>query len=110
LDVAVLEKSTRKRILSVGEGAAGQVWRSGKPIWSTDITKDMSIPRSLHAHAAGFSAGMWFAVKTQITVYGVVECLRTRLPRADQETLQDLERLGRLIGNEVERRGAELET
>jgi hypothetical protein len=65
-----LERDTRSRRLTISEGNAGHVWRSQKPIWSENIVGDMCIPRSLDAVDAGFRGGIWFAIKTDDTVYG----------------------------------------
>jgi len=102
-DMRALEKDTRGRVLSMSEGTAGHVWRSGKAVWSTDIVKDMCLPRSLDAHTAGLSGGIWFSVMTPTRVYGIFECLGTKLPGAGADVLEELERLGRKMGKELER-------
>jgi hypothetical protein len=98
----LLERDTRSRTLSLSEGNAGHVWRSQKPIWTTDLIKDMCLPRSLDAAASGLHGGIWFALKSDQVVYGVVELLGTRLPQPDMDALLALERLGIRLGNWIE--------
>ena len=97
-----LERDTRSRSLSLSEGTAGHVWRSQKPIWSTNLTIDMCIPRSLDAQSAGFTAGIWFPIKTDKAVYGVLEFLGMNIPAGSETQLAELERFGVQLGLEIE--------
>jgi hypothetical protein len=76
-----LEQDTYNRQLTMGEGIAGNVWRLRKAVWTTDITRVMSLPRCLHAKRAGLEGGVWIPLKTVSAVYGVLELLgRQPLP------------------------------
>jgi hypothetical protein len=81
---------------------AGHVWASRKPVWTTDICRDMCIPRSLDAVEAGLQGGIWFAIKTESSVYAVVELLGDNLPNANEEALLGLEGFGIRLGKLVE--------
>ncbi len=87
--------------LSMSEGNAGLVWRSQKPIWTTDLIKEMCVPRSLNARAAGLSAGIWFAIKTDQKIFGVIELLSGSFPQKSDELLAAVERLGIQIGKRI---------
>ena len=97
-----LEQDTQAKSLSLSEGNAGHVWRSKKPIWTVDLIKDMCIPRSLDAETAGLHGGIWFALKTERAVYGVIELLGVDLPEADDELLAGIEILGIHFGKIIE--------
>jgi hypothetical protein len=97
-----LERDTIGRSLSLSEGNAGHVWRSRKPIWTVDLIKDMCIPRSLDAADAGLRGGIWFAVKTEDAVYGVVELLGRNVPPPTTELLAQIEILGIRLGTDFE--------
>ncbi len=99
---AELERDTRSKSLSLSEGNAGHVWRSQKPIWTLDLIRDMCIPRSLDAVGSGLKGGVWFAIKTERAVYGVVELLGRRLPPPTAELLAGIEILGIRIGEAIE--------
>ncbi len=78
-----LEQSTYARQLTMSEGTAGHVWRSRKPTWTTDIIRDMCLPRCVHAKLAGLHGGIWIPLKTVSAVYGVIELLG-RYPLAER--------------------------
>ena len=97
-----LAEHTINRALSLSEGTAGHVWRGRKPIWTQDLVQDMCLPRSLDAKTAGLHGGVWFALKTDSAVYGVVELLGTKIPAATQELLVGIEAFGVQIGHLIE--------
>jgi hypothetical protein len=47
-------------------------------------------------------AGVWFAVKTDTAIYGVVELLARELPAMSVEILVAVERLGSRLGYVIE--------
>jgi hypothetical protein len=89
------------------QGNAAKVWRSRKPIWTANLVLDMGLPRSLRAAAAGLRGGIWFAVKTDTALYGVVELLARELPSITTETLVAIERVGSRLGYVIEERRSE---
>jgi hypothetical protein len=93
-----LEQDTYARQLTMSEGAAGQVWRSRKPTWTTDIVRDMCLPRSLHAKQAGLQGGVWIPLKTVNAVYGVLELLGRHPVPARADTVVAVERLAVSLG------------
>lgn len=97
-----LEIHTKDRRLSLSEGNAGHVWRTRKPIWTTDILKDMCLPRSIDAQEAGLKGGVWFALKTDTVVYGVIEMLGKHLALPTEELLLHIESLGIQIGRKLD--------
>ena len=104
LNTQKLEYDTRNRALSLSEGNAGHVWRSKKPIWTINLIKDMCFPRSIDAESAGLHGGIWFALKTENAVYGVIELLGSNLPEADEELIAGIELLGIHFGNLIEQK------
>ncbi len=63
---------------------------------------DLGLPRSLRAAQVGLRAGIWFAVKTDTAIYGVVELLARMPPVITIETLVVVERLGSRLGYVIE--------
>ena len=92
------EQDARVRSLASNQGNAGQVWRSRKPIWTTNLVLDMCSPRSLDASEAGLRGGIWFAVKTDTAIYGVIELLARVMPYKNPEALVAVERAGFRLG------------
>lgn len=93
-----LEQSTRVRTLTLSEGTAGHVWRSRKPVWTTDLAADMCLPRSLKAKEAGLKGGIWIPIKTDSAVHGVIELLGIDIPSPSEELLVSIEQFGVSIG------------
>ena len=98
----LFDRDARARIPFTSQGNATKVWRSRKPIWTTNLVLDMGLPRSLRATQVGLRAGMWFAVKTDTTIYGVVELLTRVQPVITVETLIAVERVGSRLGYVIE--------
>lgn len=98
-----LIKDTQNRHLTLSEGNAGHVWRSKTPFYTTDLVKDMCLPRSLDALEAGLQGGLWFALKTEQVVYGVLELLGKNLPPITPEVLLNIEILGLKLGEKIEK-------
>ena len=78
---------------------AGHVWRSGKPLWSTSLVLDTALPGFLEP---GLRAGVWFAVKSDTFVYGVIELLGRALEPKTPDNLVIVERLGFRLGHTLE--------
>jgi hypothetical protein len=97
-----LEQDARVRTLAMNQGNAGQVWRSRRPIWTTNLVLDMCLPRAFEASEAGLRGGVWFAVKTDTAIYGVVELLAQVLPYKNSEALAVVERAGFRLGYVIE--------
>jgi two-component system, NtrC family, sensor kinase len=99
-----LDRDTKSRTLSLSEGTAGHVWRSRKPVWTLDLMKDMCLPRSLDADSSGLTGGIWFALKTENTVFGVIELLGRHPTPSTHGLLDGIERLGIHLGHLLEER------
>lgn len=97
----------RAHIPSASPSHAARVWRSRKPICTTNLVVDMDLPRSLRAGAVGLRNGIWFAVKTDTAIYGVVELLARVLPVITIESLVTIERVGSRLGHVIEERRSE---
>ena len=97
-----LNADTFNRTLTMSSGTAGHVWRSRKPVWTVDLISDMCLPRSIEARNAGLHGGVWFALKTDQAVYGVVELLGKELPHGTDEVLAAVENLGIRLGRLIE--------
>ena len=93
------EAETRRRTDWLSQGNAGHVWRSRKPLWATSLVLDTAMPGS---HGAGLRAGVWFAVKSDTSVYGVIELLGRALESKTPDNLVIVERLGVRLGHTLE--------
>ena len=100
-----LLRDTESRALTLSEGAAGRVWKSGQPLCTSDLVRDMRLPRSLYAKSAGLSGGIWFPIRAKQTTYGVIELLGKHCWPIHQQFLDRLMVLGELIGEMLQSSG-----
>ena len=90
-----------------GEGLAGKVWESGKPVSVDDLAKDQS-PRAAAALAVGLHGLVAFPVRSGRRVVGLIS-LATWAPRQlDEALLSVMNDIGTQIGEFVERKRAEI--
>jgi hypothetical protein len=64
----------------------------------------MCLPRSLDSQRAGLHGGIWFAIKSDAGVYGVIELLEKKIPEPNEELLVGIEAFGLCIGHLLEDR------
>ncbi len=95
------DEDVRRRILAAGEGMPGLAWRMRKPLRSADLMKDMMLPKSLKAHAAGLNSGFWFPVYSNGNVYGVFEVLKVTSAPVGDGVLQVLDVAGKEMGRYI---------
>ena len=88
-------------------GLPGIVWKSGKPEWIHDVATDDRLPRRRAAAAAGLHSALAFPIVGTQGVRGVVEFFTTAKRRPDPALMAITSRIGRQIGQQVERRRAE---
>ena len=53
LDALARERDVRQRTGSLGSGNAGHVWRNRKPLWSSSLVLDSTLPPSLERGLRG---------------------------------------------------------
>jgi hypothetical protein len=90
------------RLLSLGFSNAAVVWCGRKPVWSTTVVP-ASLPPPESATSPRLYGAVWFALKTDTAVYGVIELLGKAFEsKAPEESLGCLERLGFRLGLALE--------
>jgi hypothetical protein len=87
------------RLWSLGFGNAAVVWCGRKPVWSV-VPRSPSPPGA--AASSGLNGAVWFALKTDIAVYGVIQLLGRASESKAPESLGCLERLGFRLGLALE--------
>lgn len=96
---SVLDGNARHRAVPLGHVNAGNVWRTRKPLWSTSLILDTVTPSFIES---GLRGGVWFALKTDTSVYGVMELLGRALEPKAPDNLVCVERLGFRLGHALE--------
>lgn len=93
-----LRKDTDTKSLTMSEGMAGHVWRTGRAVCTNNVVGDVCLPRSLDATEAGLLGGAWFSIRTTKRIIGVVELLRRHYWACDLGFVGKLELLGLELG------------
>jgi GAF domain-containing protein len=88
-----------QRTPTLSLGNAGHVWRSRKPLWGTSLVFATVPDQSVDV---GLRGGVWFAVKSDTAVYGVIELLGCALEPMTADHLACVERLGVRLGHVLE--------
>lgn len=97
-----LQNDNRFRTLPSSGGTATHVRRTGIPIWTHDLARDMCSPRSFEAQEAGLTAGIWIPLKAQGQVVAVLELLSRQLCETPmQDRLDKLAWLGEELGKQI---------
>lgn len=73
-------------------------WKTRKPIYSEDISKDMTLPRSMKAFSAGLNTGICFPIFDNHRTYGVIEALMKHSNAPTVNFLETIESIGFEIG------------
>ncbi|HEU4343921.1 MAG TPA: ATP-binding protein [Candidatus Binatia bacterium] len=107
IDVPEFAAATRKARFAPGTGLVGRVWRSGRPMWISDVTQDRNFMRATAASKEGLHAGFCFPIKLGADVLGVVECFSRQVREPDEDFLQILVTIGSQLGQFMERKRAE---
>jgi diguanylate cyclase (GGDEF)-like protein/PAS domain S-box-containing protein len=106
-DTSAYEATAAQYTFRRGEGLAGRVWETGRPVIITDLAKDAS-PRSAAALAVGLHGLVGFPVRSGRRVVGMIS-LATWAPRQlDEGLLGVMNDIGTQIGEFVERKRAEV--
>jgi PAS domain S-box-containing protein len=103
------EAITYERTFSAGVGLPGRVWKTLKPAWIPDVTKDDNFPRAAGAAAAGLHAAFGFPILSGEKFLGVMEFFSPEIREPDESLLATFQGIGSQIGQFVERKQSEQE-
>lgn len=103
---------SRELVYRRDEGLSGFAWRSGEPVWSSDVTKDPRAPgssRIAELRGAGVNGAFVFPVTADGRTVGVMS-FGSRKPRTPEKQLLDaVAVIGRELGQFLQRKHAEQE-
>jgi diguanylate cyclase (GGDEF)-like protein/PAS domain S-box-containing protein len=100
-------RDSRDIVYAWDQGLVGKVWKSGQPLWTTDIEGDPRAQRAALAPELGIRGAFVFPVTSKGKTIGVL-AFSSRKPREPDERLLDAIRvIGSQIGQFLQRRQAE---
>jgi PAS domain S-box-containing protein len=125
-DFVQLREVSLKTPMPRGQGIPGRIWETGSALWLTDPTGEIVelgaddsrllvkqdagnvfFPRNLARREFGLGAVMGFPVKLDKEVLAVFEFFSRERRPPDASFLDTVEKLGRLLGDVLERKRAE---
>ena len=104
---ANFEAVCRHRTFLPGIGLPGRVWKSLKPAWIPDVTKDTNFPRAPIADADGLHGAFAFPMLFGKAFLGVMEFFSREIREPDEALLSMFASIGSQIGQFIERKKAE---
>ncbi len=102
LDFEAFERASRELVLAPGEGLAGLVWQSGRPMWLSDAIASGNFLREQVAADADLHGGMAFPVGTGDACVGVIELFSHEIRERDAGVYALTEGLGLQVHDFVE--------
>jgi PAS domain S-box-containing protein len=90
-----------------GLGLPGRIWESGKPVWISNLRKELNFPRAQSAERSGLRAGFGFPILLGNEVLGVIEFFCQEIRQPDRELIEMIGSVGSQIGQFQERKRAE---
>ncbi len=101
------ERISYERKFEKGVGLPGRVWKTLKPAWIPDVTKDDNFPRAADAAAEGLHAAFAFPILSGEKLLGVMEFFSPEIRELDDAMLSTFSGIGSQIGQFIERKQAE---
>jgi signal transduction histidine kinase/integral membrane sensor domain MASE1/CheY-like chemotaxis protein len=92
-----------------GTGLPGRIWKSLKPVWIPDVTRDDNFPRGQAASAEGLHSAFGFPVRSGQRFLGVMEFFSHEIREPDAALLATSIGVGSQVGQFLERKRVEEE-
>jgi c-di-GMP-specific phosphodiesterase len=96
-------RATADAVFAPGEGVPGLIVAAGRPIWVSDIAKELDLPRAGAASESGLAAAFGFPVVTSLGVEGVMEFFAPQPTPEDEAALDFISYLGFQLGCTIDR-------
>ena len=109
LDVAQFRRASLATAMPAGYGLPGQVWRSGTPIWISDVTEDSNFARARLAQQAGLRGAFAFPIRSGRKLFAIFEFFSPEIRTPDSHFLSAVGKLGAHLGIVYERKRAQEE-
>jgi GAF domain-containing protein len=103
LNLEVFQQASQDTTFARGVGLPGRVWKSGEPIWITDVVSDPNFPRAAAAAQEGLHSGFAFPIKSGVDIVGVIEFFHRDIQKPDKELLSMFASIGLQIGQFIQR-------
>jgi GAF domain-containing protein len=103
LQLEAFQQASQDSTFARGMGLPGRAWKSGEPVWITDVVADPNFPRASAAAQEGLHTGFAFPIKSGPEVVGVIEFFHRDIQKPDKELLSMFASIGLQIGQFIQR-------
>lgn len=101
------EQATRERTFKKGSSLPGRVWKSGRPNWVPDVTRDKEFHRAKQAAASGLHGAFGCPVSVGDDFLGVIEFFSHGMSEPDAGLLEMMGTLASQLGHFIKNARAE---
>ena len=105
--IAQFIERSRSFVFRPGEGLTGTAWRSGEPVWSSDIARDPRVRDRNAWQGTGLRGGFAFPVLAEGKIIGVLNFSSLKPREPDERLLAASRVVGSQVGQFVQRKQAE---
>ena len=109
LEMQEFETLKRQTTFVRGIGLPGRVWANCKPVWITDIAKDINFPNFKIAAQVGLHAAFGFPIRSGNKILGVITCFNREIQPLDKDLVKAMNSIGEQVGQFIQRKQAEEE-
>ncbi|HTL88092.1 MAG TPA: GAF domain-containing protein [Leptolyngbya sp.] len=107
---AEFEDSSESWVFALGYGLPGRVWKSGEPLWMSDVVYDKLFLRSHIAARVGLHAALGCPILSRDETVGVIALFSHRVQPPDEEMMNTMMiAIASQVGQFIERKQAEEE-
>ncbi|HEX6705031.1 MAG TPA: EAL domain-containing protein [Albitalea sp.] len=106
-EIAPYLASAENRVFRPGEGLVGQVWKSGEPLWVTDLAQSEAVRRTILAPGMEMHGACVFPVVSRDTISGVMAFVSREVRKPDERLLEAFGVIGSQVGQFMQRKHAE---
>ena len=108
VDVAEFERANTATTYRLGDGLAGEVWKSGEPKWIATLADESArFPNAAIALKAGMGSAFCVPIAERGEVCHVFEFFSPKISLPDPELLQTLSAISSQLGHLIERKSTE---
>ncbi|HYL91314.1 MAG TPA: EAL domain-containing protein [Burkholderiales bacterium] len=105
--LARFAEESRGVAIAPGQGLVSQVWESGEPVWSSDVSQDSRSAANARVREAGVHGAFLFPVTLNARTIGVLSMSSATVREPDERLMRTMRLIGAQIGQFLSRKQSE---
>jgi PAS domain S-box-containing protein len=98
------KKVTAKTRFKMGKGLPGRIWKTGEPVWISDVAKDKNFPRKDMCENLNLHGAFGFPIEIRDEVVAVLEFFSDEVRPVDERLMETMAIVGIQVGQVLERK------